>query len=349
VTEVPQDPIDEIPTTPEPGGLIHRISKIPTPLIFAGSVAIALSLLWREGSLSDVGGALRDADVLTIVAGLLLYLAGLALLCLRWDQLVRMVKGVSNLPRASEAFLTSVVINYAAPIGLAVPSRAALTKRALGLNASETGAVALWEVAVDVLVLALFSLIWLLLGGRDADILPETSGTQQVLIAVVLLAGVAIASAGALLFARRKPALWSKVTSTLKSIATYPAKRPLDAALAVGITAVYWSGQGAVMWLLLHALDVDPSVTLVLGLTSLPILVGMLSPVPGGAGIREALMIAVARAHNADTAAVLLAALTYRIALFASIPVLYAAVRVWLNLSQSHAGPFANSNDPKQA
>jgi uncharacterized membrane protein YbhN (UPF0104 family) len=348
VRQTPVEPIEPAPATPEPGGLIHRISRIPTPLIFAGSVAIALVLLWREGSLSDVGGALRDADPLTIVAGLLLYLAGLALLCVRWDQVVRMVKGASSLPRASEAFLTSVVINYAAPIGLAVPSRAALTKRALGLNAAETGAVALWEVAVDVLVLAAFSLLWLLLGGRDADILPETSGAVRLLIVAVAMVGIAVAFALAFILARRKPGIWAKVTSTSKSIATFPAKRPLDAFLAVIVTVIYWVGQGVVMWLLLRALDVSPSTTLVLGLTSLPILVGMLSPVPGGAGIREALMLAVARTHNADSAAVLLAALTYRIALFASIPVLYAAVRVWLNLSPA-AGPMTGSNDTSHA
>jgi uncharacterized membrane protein YbhN (UPF0104 family) len=70
-----------------------------------------------------------------------------------------------------------------------------------------------------------------------------------------------------------------------------------------------------------------------LGLISLPILVGMLSPVPGGAGIRELIMIAVAKVHDVDSAPVLLAALTYRIALFASIPILYAGVRFWLSRS----------------
>ena len=103
--------------------------------------------------------------------------------------------------------------------------------------------------------------------------------------------------------------------------------------------------QAAVMWLLLRALDVDPSATLVLGLISLPILVGMLSPVPGGAGIREALMLGVARVHNADSAAVLLAALTYRIALFASIPVLYAGVRFWISRSPQPVLPVTEQLD----
>jgi uncharacterized membrane protein YbhN (UPF0104 family) len=65
-------------------------------------------------------------------------------------------------------------------------------------------------------------------------------------------------------------------------------------------------------------------------LITIPVLVGMLSPVPGGAGIREALMIGIAHVEGVDSAIVLLAALMYRVALFAAIPIVYAGVRVWL-------------------
>ena len=50
------------------------------------------------------------------------------------------------------------------------------------------------------------------------------------------------------------------------------------------MTAVYWVMQAIVLAIMLNALDVDPEPLLVLGITSLPILVGMLSPFPGGAG-----------------------------------------------------------------
>ena len=78
--------------------------------------------------------------------------------------------------------------------------------------------------------------------------------------------------------------------------------------------------------------------SLVLGLTTLPILVGMLSPVPGGAGVREALMIAVASVHGANEANVLLAGVTYRIALFAAIPILYGIIRLLITLRGGDEG-----------
>lgn len=338
MSQTPPESSSSVPSGPQTG-LIHRISRIPTPLIFAVSVAIAVVLLWMEGSISQVGDAIRGANLVQIVAGMLLYLAGLALLCVRWDLVVKMVKGFSNFPRAAEAFLTSVVINYAAPIGLAVPSRAALTKRALGLDAAETGAVALWEVAVDVIVLAIATGLWFVLGGWE--LVTGTSGTQQLAGAALLLAAIIGGFAVSYVIAKRRPAMWAKLTITAKAIATYPLRRPKQAIIALLVTAGYWVVQGAVMWILLEALDAEPSGTLVLGLMSLPIVVGMLSPVPGGAGIREALMIGVARVHGADSAAVVLAAVVYRIALFASIPILYAGVRLWLKLDKSPlpAGP----------
>jgi uncharacterized membrane protein YbhN (UPF0104 family) len=328
------DPDGSAEQIAERGGIVRRVASVPTPLIFLISVAVALAILWRQGSFSDVVDAARGADALVIAAGLVLYLIGLALLSVRWHILVVMINGASRLPRAAEAFLTSVVVNYAAPIGLAVPTRAALTKRALGLTAAQTGAVALWEVALDVIVLGLFTLAWLVVIRADIGELGRPSDGQLTAGAAIIVAGVLLLI-GATLYLRRRSSWWGRLRHLVGHTATYPLRRPRVAVLATGTTIAYWLGQAIVLWLLLNALTDDASPSLALGLVSLPVLVGMLSPVPGGAGIREALMLAVARVHDADTGAVLLAALTYRVALFAAIPVLYAGVRFWLGM----AGP----------
>ena len=88
--------------------------------------------------------------------------------------------------------------------------------------------------------------------------------------------------------------------------------------------------QGFVLAIMLNALDVHPGPLLVLGITSLPILVGMLSPLPGGAGVRETLMGGIARIHGAAVSPTIFAAVAYRLALFASIPVMYLIFRLWL-------------------
>lgn len=287
-------------------------------------------LLWQQGSLGDVSGAARDSDKRLLVVAALIYLVSLSLLAARWHLLVEMIHGTSHLMRASEAFLTSVVINYAAPVGLAVPSRAALTKRALGLSAAETGSVALWEVGVDVIVLGVLSLLWIAVSGsRGIDALNDAASPLVVL--AVVIAGIVCLAGGVFAIRKFKPSLWARLRIEGRHFIRQPLEHPGEAARVVSVTVVYWMLQIAVLWLLLDAVGVDPGFRLTLGLVSLPILIGMVSPVPGGAGVREALMVAMAHVYDVNSTDVLLAALVYRVALFAAIPILYAGVRFVLS------------------
>ena len=73
---------------------------------------------------------------------------------------------------------------------------------------------------------------------------------------------------------------------------------------------------------------VSVSLQLLLGIMGVPVLAGMLSPVPGGAGVREALMAAAARLVGTAAGPVVLAAVTYRLALFLVTPLVWGAVRL---------------------
>ena len=305
----------------------RRLLTVPTPLVFGLSVAIAAVLLWRQGSIGDLGETARRLAPAVLAAVLALYAFGLALLCLRWHALVRMAGGTSSIPLAAEAFLTSVVVNYAAPIGLAVPTRAALSARDLGLSAGSGAAVAVWEVGFDVAVLGALSLTWLAVGDRSVVRAVDPGSPPAALLAVVALAALGLAA----LVAARRPGWRRRARLAARDLLRYPGRRPEQAALALGLTIAYWAFQAAILRLLLGAVGVGSGAgpTLILGLLGPPVLVGMLSPVPGGAGVREALMVAVAQAQGVDGAAVLLAAVAYRAALFVAIPPLYAGARFW--------------------
>ncbi|MGC4190444.1 MAG: lysylphosphatidylglycerol synthase transmembrane domain-containing protein [Thermomicrobiales bacterium] len=328
---------------PEPIAKRRRLgalTRIPTPLIFAGSIALAVIVLWWQGQIQDLGRVLGDAAWTPILIAIPIYLFSLALLCYRWHVLVVMAHGSSDIPRASEAFLTSVVINYAAPVGLAVPSRAALTKRALGLDASATGTIAIWEIGLDVIVLGLGTLLWLILAPGSFEAVGDELGDSASKYA---LAGVAlvILILGGLVVMLRKQSWRERIIRMATRIVLAPKERPSVAALGFGVSAVYWILQGVVLALLLHALGVEITFTLVLGITSLPILIGMLSPIPGGAVVREALMYVVARLAGVSGAEVVAAALLYRFALFGAIPILYGLTRLWITLRGNTTAPSA--------
>lgn len=321
-----------VPSTPDrPRTLLGRLMAVPTTAIFIFSLVLAVVVLWLTGALDGVLKALRDADVGLMLLSAPIYLISLWILAYRWHLLVRMAGGVSHLPKAAEAFLTSVIINYAAPVGLAVPSRAALTKRALGLDANQTGTIALWEIAFDVLVLGTGAVAWMLLAdGAPTQVRQEIaeSSTSYLLAGLALAALVAIVAA----VAWRKPRLRQKLLSMLREIVVAPTKRPGAAAYTLAVTVVYWVSQGVVLWMLVEALGVKVSASFMLGFTSLPILVGMLSPIPGGAAVREGLMYVVARLSDLgpQADAILAAALIYRFALFVAIPILFVINKLWL-------------------
>ncbi|MDQ3513087.1 MAG: flippase-like domain-containing protein [Chloroflexota bacterium] len=305
-------------------------------MLFVAAALVGLVVLWRQGALGDVGSAVRSADPFLVVAGFLLYLLGLALLSSRWHLLVILTHGRSDPARAAEAFLTSVVINYAAPIGLAVPARAALTKRALGLSVAETGAVAFWEIVADVLVLGAIAAVWLLLVLGRASVVVDAVGPAGPWVAGAMVGSGVVAATVALGVGPVR----RRVAKVAGGAWGYPRRRPGLAGVILAVTAAYWVAQAITLAIFLVAFGVGVSPVLLTGLTGLPVLAGMLSPVPGGAGVREALMVAVARVHGADEAAVLVAALAYRVALFAAIPVLYGLVRLWLvRRASSPAGP----------
>ncbi len=325
------------PSTSRPAERAHGwrawlgpLLRIPTPLLFVGSIAIAVVVLWLQGALGDLRDVIADARYSLLIVAAPIYVASLALLCYRWHVLVRMAQGKSDFPRASEAFLTSVVINYAAPIGLAVPSRAALTKRALGLDARATGTIAVWEIGVDVIVLGAGTVLWLLMAnGSTSAVGSELSSSMR----AYAIAGIAIAIVvGIVLWWFMKTAdRRARLFNAAQRIILAPRERPREAGLALAVTAIYWIIQGVVLALLLEAFGVAASFELVLGITSLPILVGMLSPIPGGAVVREALMYVVARLAGVAGDPVIAAALVYRFALFAAIPILYGLVRWWIS------------------
>lgn len=310
-------------------GLGYRLMGIPTPVIFVLCAIVAVAILWWQGGISELVDVLKDAELWHLAIAAPIYVASVWLLCLRWHVLVKMAQGWSDQPKAAEAFLASVIINYAAPVGLAVPSRAALTKRALGLDASATGTIALWEIGADVIVLGLGSILWLIVAdGSTSAVQSELadSTTTYALWGGIGLMLIAVAVGWYV----RKPSRRAKFLRVAREIALAPKERPVEAFRALLVTLLYWIVQGVVLGILVDAMGVSTSWQFILGLTTVPMLIGMLSPIPGGAVIREALMYVVARLADVPGREVVAAAVIYRMALFIAIPILYAIARIWI-------------------
>lgn len=302
---------------------LRPLLAIPTPVIFVAAALLATWALWRQGSLGNVATALRDADPRRVALILAVYAGSIFVLGLRWDVLVRLGGGRPHWIASAEVFLTSVIVNYAAPVGLAVPTRAALTVRDLGLTPMQSSVVVGWELLLDAGALALIALAWILTGGWV--LLQTLAPDPRLIVAIVVLGVIGVL---ALAVIGRHTAIGRRVVARLRPLLLAPAQRPGYALLAVVLTALFWAAQTGVMAALVALFGVTPTPSLMLGLMGLPMLIGMLSPVPGGAGVREALMTAMARVEGQPGAPVLLAAVAYRLALFVVTPLVWGGLRV---------------------
>lgn len=300
---------------------LRPIAAVPTPVLFVAAAIVAIVVLGRQGRIAEIEPALRAVSPWAVMAILAGYAASIVLLCVRWQVLTRLAGGDPPFIRSAEVFLTSVIVNYAAPIGLAVPTRAALTVRDLGLAPSQSAAVVGWELILDAGTLLLIGCCWLLLGG--VDVLPGMISPGRTLLIFVLGLVVLAAAAGTLFFI---PKLRHKLGDFLLPLLRYPVDRPLPAVQAVFLTIVYWLMQLVTMSALLAVLGVSFSAPLITGLMGFPMLIGMLSPVPGGAGVREALMATAARLSGVASPPVILAAVAYRLALFIVTPIIWGSL-----------------------
>jgi uncharacterized protein (TIRG00374 family) len=299
------------------------ILAVPTPVIFGVAAALAAILLWRQGRLVEIIDSMRDVHPGRAVVVLLIYAGSILLLGVRWHALVAMAGGAPHWTSSAEVFLTSVIVNYAAPIGLAVPTRAALTIRDLGLSPSQSGAVVGWEATLDVLALSVISAAWLILGG--SDLVQTITVDSRALVLIAIAGGL---GAIAIRFTSRSTAVRSRIAPFAGRMRSSPAEHPGLALVAVALTAGFWITQAGIMAALLALFGVSVSLQLLLGIMGVPVLVGMLSPVPGGAGVREALMAAAARLGGTPAGPVVLAAVAYRLALFLVTPIVWGAVRL---------------------
>lgn len=296
---------------------------VPTPVIFAVAAAIAILLLWRQGGLAEIADSVRDVHPARLAAILIVYAASILLLGVRWHALVRMAGGAPPWTSSAEVFVTSVIVNYAAPIGLAMPTRAALTIRDLQLSPSQSGAVVGWEAALDVVALLVISASWLVVGGSDPIRMITVDGRVLSSIAIAVVLGALVIG-----IANRSTVLRSRIAPFAGRMVSSPAEHPVLALVAIALTGGFWVTQIGIMAALLSVFGVPISLQLLLGVMGMPVLIGMLSPVPGGAGVREALMAAAARLGGTPAAPVVLAAVAYRLALFLVTPLVWGAVRL---------------------
>lgn len=290
-------------------------------------VAILVAFI-VTGQLSDAIHALSDVSLIWAVP-LILVGTGLPLShAWRWCFLLKRIG--ESIPLAVSARVTSLasLINYAAPGFLGAPAKAVLVRDSHKIPVSRSLPTLAMEQVLDaLLLLAMGTLAVLLTGPTLMEALREqmssVSFEEKVVLALSLVTVIVALVLGWLVVRRFLPsfldALRSASVTLLRStdyrfpIASLTITRWVLDMLAVGIASI--------------AVGLRLSLIEILLIANLSLFVGLLSPVPGGLGVREAVMAAIAGAIGVSIPAILALSVLHRAGLALGLPIVLIGAR----------------------
>jgi uncharacterized membrane protein YbhN (UPF0104 family) len=295
------------------------------PLVVWGSIALGILALALSGDLGSMTSTLVDADPRFVALLLVVALALPVVHARRWQVMLRSVGHDLSLGAAVDLTISSTMINYAAPGYLWSPAKGMLARQMYGVGLGRSVPTLAAEQVLDALALLLGTAAGLLLAGpeisRQIATRVDAPALSTLLIAVAALAIVSVAGIYAVLrFGRRF------VLSSIEAGRLLARDRSLRVPVS-GLTLSRWLLDTLAIWLAAKAVGVSLGLSALVLISNLPLLVGVLSPMPGGIGFREGAMAAVAGALAIPVTVILAAAILHRAVLILALPIVAGLIR----------------------
>lgn len=308
-----------------PGSGVLRARRL-LPLVVWGSIALGLGALILSGDASQMTSALFDAD--PRLAALLLLVAVMlpVIHARRWQVMLRSVGHDLTLGAAIDLTISSTMINYAAPGYLWSPAKGVMARQMYGVDLGRSVPTLAAEQALDALALMLGTVVGLALAGPtiSREIVGRVSAPSTSTLAIV--AGVvvlAIAAAAYAILRFGRPLVRTSADATRLLARDRSLRVPV-----ISLTAARWVLDTLAIWLAAKAVGVTLGISSLILISNLPLLVGVISPMPGGIGFREGAMAAVARVLVISVSAILAAAILHRALLILALPIVAGIIRL---------------------
>ncbi len=294
--------------------------------LFWGAILLATISLLATG---------EGARILQTLAGARLSLIGPLLLigimlpvihARRWQLMLRAISQELPLTAAIELTVTSSLINYAVPGYVGSPAKGLLARQTYGIGLGRSVPTLAVEQALDALVLVIGAAVGLVLAGPSSLSWLASSLDRSLVVVIGLLVVIGLMTlllAGYLLRRRARHFIDALVASS-RMLAN---NRQHRTAILL-LTVARWVADSATIWVAAAALGVDLGTTALLLLTNIPLLLGLVSPFPGGVGLREGAMAAIAGMINLTITGIVAAAVLHRAVMVAALPVLLGIIRM---------------------
>jgi uncharacterized membrane protein YbhN (UPF0104 family) len=244
----------------------------------------------------------------------------------RWRFLLLRTGDGLRLTPASEITAMASLLNYAAPGYLGAPAKAVLARQSYGVPISRSAPTLAAEQTLDALVLLAAGGLAVLLAGPTvvAALLGSVGEGTIVWSAIVAVSVTLAASAGYFLLRRFRPRFVPALRQAARQVVT---DRSNGWRIVTG-TGARWLLDMTAIWLAAYAVGMSLSVIDLLVIGNLSLLVGVLSPLPGGLGIREATMAVLGGVLGFALPAILAMAVLHRASLAIALPLVVAGCRV---------------------
>lgn len=300
-----------------------RQSRFAVPIAFWAGLVAAAAVLWLTGIFNDAWSSLASAQLAVLILVVLVATALPLIHAMRWRLVMSSLGNRLTAAEAADLTVSSALLNYASPGFIGASAKAILANRTNKVPYNHSVVSIAFEHGLDLILLVGGSVIAiLLLGASNFSGLFSFGGwLPSPFIGGLITLGILVAL---YLILRTRLRGWAEQGLT----AVKTVGRRVDRTGVALLTFLYWLMQAVVVGLLFWALHIPIQITDILALSTLPLLAGMLAPLPGGIGAREAVIVALAVTTGISAGTLLSLAILQRVLLVASLPLSLLVVRI---------------------
>lgn len=296
--------------------------RLVTLAFWVGLLA-AIVVLWLTGVFEDAWSGLREARPAPLG---LVVLVGMALPVVhawRWRVVMRSLGTHLTAGQAADITVSSALLNYASPGFVGASAKALLANQSRGVAYRQSALAIAFEHTLDLGLMAVSSLIVILIIGparfREAAEPLEAFASLVGILLTLGIIGIALLVAWRLGAFRRIDRMFSAAAGL---------GREVDVRAVALLTALYWLLQVLVVGLLFWSLKVPIVAIDILAISTVPVLAGMLAPVPGGVGVREAVIVALTTVTGVSAGTLVTLAIIQRVLLVSALPLSLGVLRL---------------------
>jgi uncharacterized membrane protein YbhN (UPF0104 family) len=285
-----------------------------------------LGVFVLTGQLGNAIRALADVNVIWAVP---LVLVGIALpLSHAWRWCFLLERTGAQLKLSASARITSLasLINYAAPGFLGAPTKAILARNGHQVPISRSLPTLAIEQILDALALTLAGSVSVVLAGPVVvDAIQAAVSTDETLVGAAAVSVLILLVVGAWVVGRRMLPKFSVAIrdATAASIRSSEHRKPVAL-----LTMTRWALDMLAVGIASIAVGLRLGIIEILLIANLSLLVGLVAPVPGGLGVREAVMASIAGVIGVSIPAILALSVLHRAGLALGLPIVLVSARI---------------------